>query len=315
MTLWAALLIIASTEQVENLTIQSDVDCPGAPAVAARMLPLVPPLAPPARLLISNGSQPGTLSLRLEHGPNLLGGGRQLPQDPDCNALTDEIAVIAATWLTLLPPPASDSLDLPAGRAPPPMPSGSPTAVVASAPAPPRLTANRRFALGLASGWLFATAGGGAPVGMVEGAWTPRRWERLLVGVGVQATGQWERPLAEGQVAWRRGDLTLRAGWRFVWRRFSVIAEGGIQTGLVWIRGVAFTTTQTATQPTVGPFCGVRLNLALGGGALAPRLWVGARVGADLLRYVARVNNLDARLPLASGQGGPMLGLEFPLPG
>ena len=245
----------------------------------------------------------------------------ELPRDPDCNALTDEVAVIVATWLTLLPPPTSDSLNLPAGRAvPPARPSESRTAIVGSAPAPPRPLGKRRFALGLASGWLFAPAGGGAPVGapvgLVEGAWTPNRWEeRLLVGVGVQATGQWERPLGEGQIAWRRADLILHTGWRFVWRHFSLNAEAGIQMGLVWIRGVAFTTTQTATEPTVGPFCGLRLNLALGGSALAPRLWVGARVAADLLRYGARVNNLDQRLPLASGQGGPMLGLEFPLPG
>lgn len=315
MTLWTALLIIASTVQVESLTIQSDVDCPGAAAVAARMVPLMPPFAPPARLLIANGSQPGTLSLRLENGPNLLGSGRQLPQDPDCNSLTDEIAVIATTWLTLLPPPASDSLNLPAGGGARRGPTDAPAAVVGSAPAPPQLSANRRFALGLASGWLYATTGGGAAVGMVDGAWTPRRWERLVVGLGVQATGQWERPLAEGQVIWRRADLTVRAGWRFAWRRFSLIAEGGIHTGLVWIRGVAFTTTQTAIEPTLGPFCGVRLNLALGGSVLAPRLWVGARVAADLLRYGARVNNLDGRLPLAVGHGGPMLGLEFPLPG
>jgi hypothetical protein len=316
MCLWTALLLIATTARSGGVQVASQVDCPDSGSVASRLASMLAPAAFPGhRLWISArpavADQPVVLILRLADAQGTVVGERDWPRSSDCRAAADEVAVVAATWLTALPPPVLSAL-------PPPQPDRSATAapatrvVVNAQPSP--VARRSTLAVGLGAGWAFTPDGQSVPTATLRAEGQPSRFPSLLWSVGFIAAGSWQQPLEEGQVSWRRWMGVMELGVRVGWRRLVLATSGGIEAGALSFRGSAFPRPESQIEPEIAACSTTRVAWALGGGPLAPRVWVAGRLTASVIRYHARIQDADGRRAISWFQAAPLLGVDFPLP-
>lgn len=254
--------------------------CPGAAAVEARLLPLLPPPEQRAPRLARISRRGAALLVELLDPSGRLLASRELPATAPCDDLAAAAAVVLGASWQASPPPELPPLSL------------EPTPVLRR-PAPQR----RPFELAASAFVSFAGAGGDvAPGGLVETSLAPRG-RRLGARLFLLGAGARETALGPGRAAWTR--LALGAGPRYgldKGRFFLALHAEGL-LALTLVRGEGFPESLQSAAADLGLGGGLRVGVRVGplspflGGAvigwLRPqRLEVaGLLASAELPRY------------------------------
>jgi len=254
--LMVAVLALASGP---GLDIASDSTCPSVGEVRAA-LDRLGGGAPPRPASFSVYARPDTLRLEFRWGGDADPDIRELPMPGDCGERATSAAIVAASWLGVLPaaPPAA-----------PPSPMRSPLAVAtARAPAP-----TKRSPVWLGLGLGMGAGGGAAASARVE--LTQDRVRGLPLGWTIAAQGTTPRghSVGGGSPRWVRPMLAAAATATWQTPRIGWAADLGPVAALTFAWGSGYPSNVTDRAPSFGAAAGLRLQLA--GGASRP--WIDLR--------------------------------------
>ncbi|HEX3697991.1 MAG TPA: hypothetical protein VH374_21635 [Polyangia bacterium] len=293
---FAALLVV--TMAAPPLPITSTVSCPDTATVSSDLLRLAPGGFPPGYALRLLPDDPGQGSLRMEllDQAGQIVSKRQLSTGPSCAAVSEELAVVAATWLGDLPPPASLTMPTP------------PTLVVSSGP--PR--AIDAFAAAVAAGrWSVGLGTGVASPGEIwvtqAFALQTRLFFRQPSGfyLGAGAFGTW--PRAHFQASWYRVRFLAEAGGH--WERGPWGATVGAGAGGGWMVERDSLVGSDYLRGDGVVMAEGRVSYALEF-LSAIRLWLGAR-SSLALNYNPAWNTGTGASPNSRYEGAVLAGCDF----
>jgi len=300
----AIVLSALSSTVLGTLTIQSEVPCPSADALASALRPMTGGGPPDSRrLVVLPGDTEKALRILFETGSGELVAKRTWDRGTgDCRALTDEIAVLAATWLTRL-----DMDDRPP--------------VELAAPSGPRVRSTEPIgpfsgpSLGLAGGLVLASGGSRVPAGMLEVRRPLTSAPTFSLAGEVWGTGRSSEHLDQGEARWQRAGAALKFGGRTPGRRVAAAADLGVAGSLIFISGAGFPTNVSQVKPEVAALVEVRGMVSPFRGSKAPSLSAGIRVAGGAPRYDALVEGpSDSRRPIPRLIWMPLLEVDFPWP-
>jgi hypothetical protein len=307
-----------SSTALGTVTIESQVPCPSADALAVALRPMINALPPDwRRLVILPGEDDAVLLIRLETAAGAKLAERRWNRGAEeCAAVTEEVAVLAATWLTRVATEGYPPLGLaPDGGRGAAESTGSarhqPEAASAVSTAPPG-----RLSVGIAAGLALTSGGAETPAAMFEvrNAFASRR--ALSLAVEVLGTGRSTEPLAPGEATWRRVGGALKVGGRTSTGRLAAAVDLGVAGSAVFISGSGFPVSSSGTRAEIGVVAEGRAVVSPFGGRRAPRLCLGLRLAAGTPHYNFLVDGPpDTRRPIPWLMWVPFLGVEFPWPG
>lgn len=309
----ALVLSVVSSTAVGTVAIQSEVPCPSADALAAVLRPMINGVPPDLRrLIILPGNGDDALRILLETGSGELLAERTWARGTgDCAGLTEEVAVLAATWLTRVGIEDRPPIELAAapGRL---AAGGSPHSGGGSTePAVPF----SRSSLGLAGGLALASRGSAAPVGMMEVRRSLRSAPALSLAGELWGTGRSTERLAQGEAGWQRAGAALTFGGRTAGHRVAAAADLGVAGSLIFISGSGFPTNVSQLKPEVAIVVEARGIVSPFAGRRAPRFSIGLRMAAGAPRYDALLDGPpDTRRPIPWLTWIPLLQVDFPWP-
>jgi hypothetical protein len=289
----ALLLALASASSVGGVQIRSDVDCPSAPEVAARLQPMLgQDASSSATLSITRGAD--ALTLALSDAAGSIVGARTWPANGDCAETAEAFAVVIAAWLGDLPQ-VTNTVAAPTRT--------SSATVIARPAAPPRSRSLLAVVVGVGASSPISRV---APSGIV---WTKpalaldilaRRSASSSGFAGLAAFATLPRDhLNESDLHddWYRLGVGPEAGIRASVDPFSVMASGGVSVGALVATGAVYgSSAPTSVYFDVGAFADVRAELPLGSVDAPWALWLSVHGRASLRSSLVDYYN-DPRIP------------------
>ena len=296
----ASVMLAAVLEGTPVLEIASDSACPSAGEVRAA-LDRLGGGAPPRPASFGVYGRANTLRLEFRWGGDAAPDVRELPASGDCGERAASAAIVAASWLGVLPaaPPAA------------PPPTRSPPAVLDASASPPAPMTPPPAWLGLGLG---VVAGGGSAAGArVELA--RDRVSRFPLGWTIAAQGTLPRghSVGGGSSRWVRPMLAAAASVTWQTPRIGLAGDLGPVAAMTFAWGSGFPSNVTDRAPSFGAAAGLRLQLAGG----TSRAWIDVRAIRWLTQQRLRVD-VAAAAPttedLPAYEGFLTLGWSLPIP-
>lgn len=295
----ALWLAIATTSG--GVQIRSDVDCPSAPDVAARLQRLVGDDAATSATL-SIERRVDTLTLTLTDVSGSVVDARTWPTSDDCAATAEAFAVVTAAWLGDLPP-VRTTLAAPA--------RASNETTIEKPAAPPPRSALLTVVL---NGGASAPMASPSPSGVQDHWTTPAIGLDVLVRPSASSTGfagvaffaNLPRDWATGD--WYRLDAGPEAGFTNGSGRFRVMASGGVMAGA--LVGYDGGYPPASVYFDVAAFADLRAGLAFGSAQAPWDLWLSLH-GRGFLRTLSTEFLEDERLPNRYFEAALMLGGDY----
>jgi hypothetical protein len=301
-----------------TVTIESQVPCPSADALAMALRPMINALPPDwRRLVILPAEDDSVLLIRLETAAGAKLAERRWNRGAEeCAAVTEEVAVLAATWLTRVATEGTPPLGLaPAGgrgAAENTGPAHRQPAAPSAAPVAPA----GRLSVGIAAGLALASGGAETPAAMLEVRNGFASRPAFSLAVEVFGTGRSTEPLAPGEATWRRVGGALKVGGRTPTGRLAAAVDLGVAGSALFISGSGFPVSSSGTRAEIGVVAEARAVASPFGGGWAPRLCLGLRLAAGAPHYNFLVDGPpDTRRSIPWLLWVPFLGVEFPWPG
>jgi hypothetical protein len=251
---WVAILTFLAAGQVD---VRSSTDCPSAPAIAARLGPLLPGMSgrdvADVQLL---GVQPdGTTDLYVSlSDPGLVPiGGRRVPLRGSCAQLAEAVAAILAAWKsdpgTRAAPGTTD--DTIAAR--------HDGASEARAPSPFTMLAGAGVGAHVVGGECL---GGNLELRLGRAA---SHWQ-LRLGFAAQTARQMGLVAGaySGQVDWQHTSAAVGLAWQSFRPRWQLGLDAGLVGGWATLAGSGFATSRTERAFEYGAAAGLRGGRAWG---------------------------------------------------
>jgi hypothetical protein len=308
----ALLLALASASSAGGVQIRSDVDCPSAPDVAARLRRMLGPDAPSAATL-SITHDASALTLALSDAAGRVVDARTWPANDDCAATAEAFAVIVAAWLGDLPQVTTTVVA--------PALASKEETVITKAAATPRAPALLTVVL---SGGASSPMSRVAPSGIV---WTapalgldvlarPSASSRGFAGLALFANLPRDQNDTE-QDDWVRLSAGPEAGFKSEIDPLCVMASGGVSAGALVARsrglvdGLAY---PTSVYFDVAAFADLRAGLPFGSAEARWDLWLSLRGRASLRPNPYLDYRNDHRLPDSRYEAALLLGGDYSWP-
>jgi hypothetical protein len=269
--------LVAGVASMLSVSVSSEVACPTAADIEARLAPLLPAGGaaggPAHRAHVARAADGGLLITLLDAGVPIA--NRTLGAGGSCPELAGGVAVLVASWETQL---AATVSGMPAVRRAPV------TAVTEAATQPPAhpVTLGLRFGGGIAS----STPSPLVPAASAELA-LGRRDRALGLILGARVQGEEVESLAAGQVAWRRAGAFVAATLQRSGTWLVSDAQLAAVAGILWIRGSGFAEDAASVRFTPGFSLEGRAGLRTG--RVSP--WLGAGVDVWPLQTEARLRD------------------------